>query len=376
MTEQQLPPEPRRSVEATAIDIAIRLGLLGLFAYWSLSVVAPFLGIVLWAVILAVAIYPAHRWLAEHLGGRQRLASALITVLGLAVILGPAAALAVSLFDSVQSLTAGLKDGSLKVPAAPEAVRVWPVVGETIYQFWSQAVTNLEGLILANKSFILSTGGHLLAQVAGAAGSVLAIGISVIIAGLLYSHGPSLAASLRAVATRIVAERGEEFVELAGSTIRNVSRGVIGVAILQSLLAGIGLLMVGIPAAGLLTFAVLVLCVVQVGPGLVLVPVTIWAWTQFDALTALAFTVYVVPVTLLDNVLKPIVMARGLRTPMLVILIGVLGGTLSHGLVGLFLGPVVLAVFYELFTAWVKVGLPGAERGAPDQTAKSHTESG
>jgi len=376
MTEPQMPPEPRRSVEAMAIDIAVRLGLLGLFAYWSLSVVAPFLGIVLWAVILAVAIYPAHRWLAERLGGRQRLASAVITVLGLAVILGPAAALAVSLFDSVQSLTAGLKDGSLKVPAAPEAVRGWPVVGETIYQFWSQAVTNLEGMILANKSFILSTGGHLLARVAGAAGSVLAIGVSVIIAGFLYSHGASLAASLRAVATRIVAERGEEFVELAGSTIRNVSRGVIGVAVLQSLLAGIGLLMVGFPAAGLLTFAVLVLCVVQIGPGLVLVPVTIWAWTQFDALTALAFTVYVVPVMLLDNVLKPIVMARGLRTPMLVILIGVLGGTLSHGLVGLFLGPVVLAVFYELFTAWVKVGPPGSERREPDQAARSHTESG
>ncbi len=349
------PPEPR-TAEGVAVDIAIRLGLLGLFLYWSLTVVAPFLSIVLWAIILAAAIYPIHQWLAARLGGRGVLASILITLFGLAVIFGPAAALAVSLFDSVQSLTAGLKDGSLAVPAPPESVRAWPVIGERLFALWDQAATNLEALLVAHRAFVLETGGSLLGRIAGAAGGVLSIGVSVIIAGFLYGNGPSLAASLRAFARRVVAERAEVFVDLAGSTIRNVSRGIIGIAVLQALLAGVGLLMIGIPAAGVLTFVILILSVIQIGPALVVVPCIIWAWAQLNGSVALAFTAYMIPVSLLDNVLKPIIMARGLRTPMLVILIGVLGGTLSHGLIGLFLGPIVLAVFFELFTAWLRTG--------------------
>ena len=141
---------------------------------------------------------------------------------------------------------------------------------------------------------------------------------------------------------------------------------MIGISLLQALLAGVGLMLAGGPGAGLIALGVLILGIVQIGPGILLLPVIIWVWTAMDTITALIFTLFMVPVTFMDNFLKPNVMARGLETPMLVIFIGVIGGTLTHGLVGLFLGPIVLAVFYELLVAWVDAGTPDAS--AEDET--------
>ena len=187
--------------------------------------------------------------------------------------------------------------------------------------------------------------------------------VSVVIAGFLFVPGPRLAAGARAFASRLIAPRGAHFVDLAGATIRNVSRGVIGVALLQALLAGIVLYVAGIPGAGLIAFVVLLLCIVQIGPAPILLPLLIWIWMTHATTFALVLTMLLVPIALIDNVLKPILMARGLTTPMLVILTGVIGGTLTHGLVGLFLGPVVLSVFYELVVAWTRLGDAAAARG-------------
>ena len=196
---------------------------------------------------------------------------------------------------------------------------------------------------------------------------VLLLAVSVVIAGFLYVSGPQLAQGGRAFAERIVASRGAAFVDLAGLTIRNVSRGVIGVAAIQALLAGIVLALAGIPGAGLLAFAILILCIVQIGPAPVLLPLLIWAWCQLATGPALLLTLLLVPIMLLDNVLKPLLMGRGLRTPTLVILIGVIGGTITHGLIGLFLGPVVLSVLYDLLVAWVRRAPPAAQTPlAPD----------
>ena len=142
--------------------------------------------------------------------------------------------------------------------------------------------------------------------------------------------------------------------QIVGATIRAVARGVIGVAALQSFLIGVGLAVAGIPGASLLTLASLVLGIIQIGPVLVVVPVIIWVWTTMETTTALLFTAYMIPVNLMDNVLRPLVMGRGLNTPTVVILIGLIGGTISLGLTGLFLGPIVLAVIWELLVAWIR----------------------
>jgi predicted PurR-regulated permease PerM len=250
------------------------------------------------------------------------------------------------------------------VPPPPAHLEEWPVVGEPLDEAWTLASTNLEEALAKYGPAIFPAGGSVLARVAALGADLLTFVLSVVIAGFLYLPGPRLAAGARAFASRIIAPRGAQFVDLAGATIRNVSRGVIGVALIQSLLVGLVLILAGLPGAGLAAFAVLVLCIVQIGPAPVLVPVLIWAWMAQPTTTALVLTVLLVPVMLMDNVLKPLLMARGLSTPMLVILTGVIGGTLTHGLVGLFLGPIVLAVFYDLVVAWTRLGTPADPAGA------------
>ena len=175
------------------------------------------------------------------------------------------------------------------------------------------------------------------------------------LAGFLFPYGSQLVAAGRGFLHRIVPEQSEHFLELAGTTIRAVSQGVIGVAIIQSLLAGIGLKLAGIPAAGLLAFMVMItLAIVQVGAAIVLVPVIIWIWIDEDFTTALLLTVFLGIVGILDNILKPLLMARGLTTPTVVILVGVIGGTLAHGIVGLFIGPIILSLAWELTVAWIR----------------------
>ena len=352
----RLPTLRRAEVEAGATDFVVRLAFLGLFAWWSLQLVSPFVPIVVWAVLLAVALYPAYAGLAQLFGGRPRLAALVVTLLALAVVLGPVSLLAASLTDSVQRISAGLASGTLKVPP-PRAIDDVPVVGDRIEEAWALAAGNLDAAIERYGPAVLPTGSAILARVAAVGADVLKFVLSLVIAGFLFPPGPRLAAGARAFASRLIAPRGAQFVDLAGATIRNVARGVIGVALLQALLAGVILHVAGIPGAGLIAFLILLLCIVQIGPAPVMLPVLVWIWMTHQTPFSLVLTILLVPVGLIDNVLKPILMARGLSTPMLVILTGVIGGTLTHGLVGLFLGPVVLSVFYELVVAVVSVGL-------------------
>ena len=190
---------------------------------------------------------------------------------------------------------------------------------------------------------------------------MLGFAVSVLIAGFLFVPGPQLGGQIKVFARRIAAERGARFVDLAAATIRNISRGVIGVALLQALIAALVLTLLGVPGAGLAAFLVLIFCIVQVGPIPVLLPVVIWAWATKDTGPALLLTVLLIPIPVIDNVLKPILMARGLSTPMLVILLGVIGGTVVYGLIGLFLGPILLGIFYELLVVWMRNDPPGTE---------------
>ena len=198
---------------------------------------------------------------------------------------------------------------------------------------------------------------------------VLQFAGAIIVAGILLAYSDELLETVRGLAGRVADKRGRHFLEIAGSTIRNVSQGVIGIALLQSALLGIGMLVAGVPFAGPITFVCLVLAIVQVGPNIIMIPVIIWSWMYLPALHAGLFTVYTLPLLLLDNVLRPILMARGLPTPMAVILAGVICGTLAGGLIGLFVGPVVLSVFYDLLVAWIASGARPEEGDASAPSA-------
>ena len=353
MAEDQTKSTDAETLNATVIDLALRLALLGLLIYFSLTIISPFFAIIVWGIVLAVALYPMFRVLANLLGGRRKLAATLITIVCLLVLLGPATWLALDLVEVLRTIYERLDAGTLTIPPPDVRVRAWPVVGEDLFSFWQLASGNLKAAIVQVAPYLKSFGTSLVGAAGSAGTGIIEFLMAVVLAGFLLSPGPSLVEATGGFSRRLVSKRGEEFVQLAGATIRSVSQGVIGVSLIQALLAGIGLMVAHVPGASLIAIIVLILGIVQIGPSLIIVPVIIWSWFSMETTSALLFTLYMVPVNLMDNILKPLIMGRGLRTPMLVILIGVLGGTVSSGIIGLFIGPIVLAVAWDLLTAWV-----------------------
>jgi len=332
------------------IQLAVRLGLLAFLVYWSFVLVRPFIPILVWSMVLTVALYPAYDWLSVHLGSRPKLAATTITVVLLAIIIGPVTWLGFGLVDGLQVLAGQLGAGTLAIPSPPDGVKDWPVVGEQIFTLWDHASTNLAAALRELAPLLKPLAGPVLAFAGSAGFGTLKFIAAVAISGFLFHYGPRLVEAIRRIQARLVTQRGQDFVALAGLTIRTVAQGVIGVAVLQALLAGVGLKLGGVPHAGVLAF--------------VLFPVIIWIWATKDFAVALPLTIYLVVVGLADNILKPMLMGRGLNTPMLVIFIGVLGGMLAHGILGLFVGPIILAVTWELTMAWIRE--ERADAASPD----------
>ncbi|MDA9546403.1 putative PurR-regulated permease PerM [Bradyrhizobium sp. USDA 3397] len=344
------------------VQLVIRLGLLGLLIFWTFVVLRPFVPILSWSAVLAVAFHPVFAWLAQRLGGRPRTASAVLTLITLGIVIGPAAWLGLSAVEGIRDLAGQIGSGDLALQAAPEQIRSWPLIGPQLYAIWNEAYTNIRAALREVAPYLKPLAGVMLSFAGDTGIGMLQFLLSVIVAGFLLPHGAQLVAALRGFLLRVVPGRSEHFLELAGATIRAVAQGIIGVAILQALLAGIGFKLAEIPSAGLLAVVVLLLSIVQIGAGPVLFPVLVWIWVDKDVTVALLLTVYLVVVGLLDNVLKPLLMGRGLTTPTLVILIGVIGGTLAHGIIGLFIGPIILSVAWELATAWTGIDRAASAR--------------
>jgi len=337
------------------VQLLIRLALLALLVVWTFLIIRPFVPILAWSAVLAVAFYPAFSWFAKCLGGRPRTAAAILTLVMLGIVIGPAAWLGLSAVEGIRDLASQIGAGELVLQTAPEWIKSWPLVGPQLYDLWNLAYTNVRSVLREVAPYLKPLAGVMLSFAGGAGVGTLQFLLSVFVAGFLFPYGPQLVGAVRGFLFRIVPEQSEHFLELAGATIRAVSQGVIGVAIIQALLAGIGFKLASIPSAGLLAVIVLLLSIVQIGPTIVLFPVVVWIWMDKDVTTALLLTIFLVVVGLLDNILKPLVMGRGLTTPTPVILVGVIGGTLAHGIIGLFIGPIILAVAWELAAAWVRV---------------------
>jgi predicted PurR-regulated permease PerM len=348
---------------ADIIQLVIRLGLLALLIIWTFLIIRPFVPILTWSAVLAVAFYPAFGWLAKLLGGRPKIAAAILTLITLGIVIGPATWLGLSAVDGVKELSRQLGTGDLALTAAPDAIKSWPLIGPSLYDLWDQANTNIRAVVREVAPYLQPLAGPMLSLAGDAGLGTLQFLLSVFVAGFLFPHGPRLVAAGRGFLFRIVPEQTEHFLELAGATIRAVAQGVIGVAIVQALLAGVGFKLAAVPSAGLLAFLVLLLSIVQIGAFLVLLPVIIWIWTAKDVTTALLLTVFLVVVGFVDTMLKPLVMGRGLTTPTIVIFVGVIGGTLAHGIVGLFIGPIILSVAWELAVAWIRTDQAEAAGG-------------
>jgi predicted PurR-regulated permease PerM len=345
-------PERDRRAD-NLVELTLRLAALGLLLYGALVLIRPFITLVIWSVVLTVALYPGFERISRRLGGRRHLAAIIITTFSLLIVIGPASWLILDLIESIRRVVERLSSPSFSLPAPSADLKDWPLVGPQLYEFLELASTNLAEAAGKIAVLIKPYAGDLLGIAANAGAGILMFLASIIIAGFLFSPAPSLVRAMKSLSRRLAAERGEEFVNLAGATIRTVSRGVIGISALQAMLAGIGLAMANFPGTSFITSGVLILGIIQIGPAVILIPVIIWAWMSMGTTSAILLTAYIVPVTLVDNVLRPLVMGRGLKTPLLVILVGVIGGTLGYGITGVFLGPIILAVIWELLVAWL-----------------------
>jgi predicted PurR-regulated permease PerM len=347
------PEEPAR-MDRDALELLIRIGLVAGLIYWTSIIVFPFVPILAWSVIMAVALYPAFDWLAAALGGRPRIAAGVLTLVSLLLVVGPVTWLAIDLVEASRDLIENGGAATLTIPPAPLSVKDWALVGPSVYDFWDAASKNLKTALAPLVPQLKPLGEKLIETLSSAGLGTLKFLVSVLVMGFLFLSAPALVEFLETLAAKIDRANGVRSVELAGATIRAVSRGAIGVSLLQAIVAGVGLALTGVPGASILTLLVLVLGIVQVGPGLVSVPVVIWAWMTMAPAPAIGLTLCMALIGLSDAFLKPVVLSHGLTTPTLVTFVGVVGGIIAHGIIGLFVGPIVVAVAWNLAGAWLK----------------------
>ncbi|HAJ91392.1 MAG TPA: AI-2E family transporter [Gammaproteobacteria bacterium] len=343
-----------KAFHARAMDAAIRISLLALLVLWCFQIVKPFIMPVLWGAIMAVAIYPLFVKAYTAFGGRQKLTATLITLLALTILIVPTVMLSGSMVESSKALATDIEAGTLTVPPPSDRVKDWPLIGEKLHGAWSLASTNLEGALEKFTPQVEAIGKWFLSAAAGVGGGVLMFVVSIIIAGAFLVYGRSGSQAMETIAARVMGKKGgTEFVELAGATIRSVAQGVLGVALIQSILAGIGMLVMGVPYAGVWAGLVLLLAIIQLPPLLVLGPVVVYEFSVAETVPAVIFMIWSMIVSVSDSFLKPLFLGRGMDIPMLVILLGAIGGMILSGIIGLFVGAVVLAVGYSLFVVWL-----------------------
>ena len=343
----------RKEFVDRALEAAIRIGLVFLLIYWCYTIARPFILTIFWGIIIAVAIKPAYDRLKSLLHGRGKLAASLIMLIALIILIVPTYLLSQSLVVSSKEYLMHLKNGTLSVPPPSEKVRTWPFIGAPLYDFWSLASDNLEDALMKLSPQIKNIGTPILTSAADVGAGILKMVISIVIAGVLLIKSDGGNRAALSLATRLRAERGGETVELATATVRSVALGILGVALIQALLAGIGFAAIKLPAAGIWAILVLIFAMAQLPTILVLGPIIVYVFYTHNTAAAIVFAIWCIFVGLIDNVLKPLLMGRGVDVPMLVIFIGAIGGFISYGIFGLFAGAFVFALGYKLFLSWV-----------------------
>lgn len=335
-----------------AVEVSTRIGLVILLATACFLILRPFLPLIAWGIIIAISVYPGYRWLQLGLRGRRVLSSVLITLLLLAFLVCPLILFAGTLVGGIETLTAHLKNGTPVIPPPPASIETWPVVGVPLKRAWSLTSTNTAAALRNFAPQIKAAVSVLLSASAAVGFTVLQFALSIVVAGVLLANVDGASSAAHSFANRIFGDRGTEFERLASSTIRSVTTGILGVALIQSLLAALGFLVAGLPGAGLWAIMFLIAAVLQVG-ALILIPSVIYMFAISSVTKAVIFTVWCLIVALVDNVLKPLLLGRGVAVPIAVVFLGAIGGFVAMGLIGLFVGAIILSVGYKLFIAWL-----------------------
>ena len=338
-----------------SITPVLRIIALLLILVWCLLIIKPFLIIIIWSIILAVAIFPLYKWFVAKLGERRKkLATFTFTLIAVLLLAIPAYFVLASIFESISNIVDQIENEGFQIPLPDVKIKSWPLIGERLYDDWYALSNNIKEFAVAHKDALLEYGKDFLSSVKGFLGTMITFVISFFVSLVLMFFAENAYRLCLGLFMKLMGKEGEEVVLISRDTIRNVVKGVLLVAIIQAALAFIAFKAIGIPAAGIFALLVLISSMVQLPAIFVMVPPVLLAFSIAEPTYAIIFTVYCSLVGLADNVLKPIFLGKGLKTPMIVILIGTIGGVLLHGIIGLFVGPVILSVVYELYQYWMR----------------------
>lgn len=337
------------------IDTFIKVVVLAVLIIASFSIAQPFILLIIWSIIVAVALYPFYQKVINLFKGKKKgLVTTLFIGVLIALIILPSINMTSSVIDSSSEMIANFKSGELKVDPPNDTVKDWPIIGNKLHAIWTQASTNLQAFIKDYPEQVKSSVGWFFSSFTGMMTTILLSLVALIIAGVFMSSADSGYKQGVLLTNKLTNGNGKEIMTMCTNTIRSVVKGILLVAVIQAILAYAGFAIVGLSsAAGILAFAVLLCAIIQVPVTLVMIPIIIYVFSFADTTPAIIFAIYGIIVSLLDNVLKPMLLAKGLQTPMIVILIGALGGMMLFGILGLFVGPVILAITHRLYTSWV-----------------------
>jgi predicted PurR-regulated permease PerM len=342
--------------EKKVIDLTIKLLVIVLLIAWCFKIILPFLIPILWGAILAITLFPLYKKLSSLMKGKKVLASVIISGILVIILIIPTIWMIATIVKEVKEMVIALHNNTLVIPPANEKIAKWTLIGKPIYDAWNFLATNTESALVTYREQILGAGQKLAGSMLNVTSNVLIFVLSVIISGVFLVIPEKSQKSALSIATRLAGDTGAELLEATVQTIRNVAKGILGVAFIQFILMGVCLVLADVPLAGLWALAVLLLAIVQLPTALVGIPVVIYLFSAKEPLPALLWTVFILIVSLSDNVLKPLLMGKGAPVPMLVIFLGAIGGFIMSGFIGLFIGAIVLSIGYKLAGLWLVGG--------------------
>ncbi len=343
----------KKRIVNIAIDLILKLGGLFLVVFLCYKIVQPFINILLWSLIIAIILFPLFEFVSKLFRDRKKLAAIVISLAGLAVLVLPSIWLVNQLVDGVKYIADIVPDGEIHIPPPAEAVADWPIIGQWLYDIWMQASVNLAESLKGFMPQLSKFGEGLLSALANTGMGILQFAVSIILAGVFLVYFEKGSRSGTALFKKIAGDRGEEFMKVSLHTIRNVATGVLGVAIIQTSLMGVGLVFADVPLAAVWIVILLIMTIAQIPAILFNIPLIIYLFVFKDPLPACLWSLYFLVIGLIDNILKPLIMGRDSDVPMLVIFFGAIGGFIAFGFMGLFLGAIILSLAYKLYVTWI-----------------------
>lgn len=336
-----------------AIDLILKVGALFLVIFLCFKIINPFISILLWGLIIAIIFFPLFQRLNSWLGERKKLSSLIIMIVTLSLLAIPSIWIVNQLVDGVKFLADSFREGNLTIPVPPESVSDWPLIGEWIYDHWLQLSENFGESVKGFIPQITAFGEKLLGALANTGLGILQFAVSIIMAGIFLIFFEKGSDSGRKIFQKVVGDRGEEFLNVSLKTIRNVAAGVLGVAIIQSTLMGVGLIFADIPLAAVWIIVILIMAIAQIPVLLFNIPMIIYLFAFMDPLPAVLWSIYFLVMGMIDNILKPMIMGKGADVPVLIIFLGAIGGFMAFGFIGLFLGAIILSLAFKLYVTWI-----------------------